>query len=319
MKRSIILSIAVLLMIQGLSGILPPHEGGGSANSTHADVRDAVISPRHEETRQVDDESDDLGGSWLDDFTDKSGIEWEKNVEVVDGKLEIDWLTGWNYRRSIVMDNSGGALSDHTISINLTPQNFNYLMAGDDGEDIRFSTLDGKKLNYWIERWDPQGKSTLRVNVTDIPNGISSIWMYYGNPAAESESDGGSVFDFFDDFSGQDNAKWSYTTGHSYGFDTDGSHHGIWFSGDANNDICTRTTSLFDRNIVIESELNKNHERSDHFIFISDNSNGYWSTEFKLNYIQFLLYGETKYILGQNDYSNIERPDEDIYRVRMTV
>ena len=254
----------------------------------------------------------------MDDFGDTSGIEWKENAMVEDGKLEIDWLVGWSYRRPVEIDNSAGALSDHTISIKLTQQNFNYLMAGDDGEDIRFSTLDGNKLNYWIERWDPQGESTLRVNCTDVPQGRSHILMYYGNPGAASESDGRSVFDFFDDFSGADNSRWSYTTGHSYGFDADGDRHGIWFSGDADG-VCTRTTSLFNRNIVIESELNKNDRDADHFIFISPDNDATWNFGYDQNHIKFAWSSEIKYIVGQNDYSNFERPDEDIYRVRMTI
>ncbi|RLF66849.1 MAG: hypothetical protein DRN30_01385 [Thermoplasmata archaeon] len=69
------------------------------------------------------------------------------------------------------------------------------------------------KLPYWIENWDSANQqATIWVKVPSIPaSGTATIYMYYGNPDATSESNGDEVFDFFDDFDGTelDTSKWS--------------------------------------------------------------------------------------------------------------
>ncbi len=59
-----------------------------------------------------------------------------------------------------------------------------------------------EKLPYWIEDGTCNSANTkIWVKVPYIPaNGQTIIWLYYGNPSAESQSDGQAVFEFFDDF-----------------------------------------------------------------------------------------------------------------------
>ena len=146
----------------------------------------------NKETRAVvHREEDEYGGSWFDDFTDESGVEWKENVSIEDGKVTSD---KWIYSRSINITNNGGALSDFQVQVNLTPQNFDYTHAKNNGGDVRFYAAARNKLNYWIEEWNTSGDSKIWVNVTNIPNGESRIQMFYGNPSAESESNGTGTF-----------------------------------------------------------------------------------------------------------------------------
>ncbi|OLS24756.1 MAG: hypothetical protein HeimC3_18680 [Candidatus Heimdallarchaeota archaeon LC_3] len=70
-----------------------------------------------------------------------------------------------------------------------------------DGSDLRFTTLSGNFLDFWIE-------NDVNTNATDIwveisllkGNKTTIINMYYGNSEIESESDGTKVFDYFDGF-----------------------------------------------------------------------------------------------------------------------
>ena len=56
-------------------------------------------------------------------------------------------------------------------------------------------------------------QATVWVKVPSIPaGGTINVYMYYGNPAALSASNGNAVFDFFDDFSG-DLSKWTVVGG----------------------------------------------------------------------------------------------------------
>ena len=117
------------------------------------------------------------------------------------------WDIHWKYRRPITL-NPATPAPNYQVKIVLTPDNFNYSKANPDGSDIRFCQADRTKLSYWIEEWNPSGNSTIWVNVTQ--NRTDTIYIYYGNPSAESESNGTSTFVFFDDFEGSalDTAKW---------------------------------------------------------------------------------------------------------------
>ena len=121
---------------------------------------------------------------------------------------------GWNYRREITIANSGGALTDYQVLVKLTTTNFDYSKANTDGSDLRFTNYANTvKYNYWIEEWDASGESMIWVNVPSVPVGNLKMYMWYGNSAANSESDGDVTFEFFDDFEGTslDTSKWNMT------------------------------------------------------------------------------------------------------------
>lgn len=136
---------------------------------------------------------------------------YEGALVLRNGKVELNCS---QYRRRITITNKGDVLSDFPVQLNLTKQNFDYDHVKSTGEDIRFKTLDGKKLSYWIEDWDTNGPSKIWVNVTNIPKGNSKIMMEYGNPEARTKSNGEEVFEFFDDFKAPvlDAAKWGKYT-----------------------------------------------------------------------------------------------------------
>ena len=97
--------------------------------------------------------------------------------------------------------NNAQEVNDYQVLIVLTPQNFDYSKAKPDGSDIRFTKDDGiTKLPYWIELWNPNGESWIWVKIDNLPLGDTTIYMYYGNPEAESEENPEQVFDFFDHF-----------------------------------------------------------------------------------------------------------------------
>ena len=133
---------------------------------------------------------------------------YESGLMLRNGKVELNCS---QYKRAITITNDGDGLTNYQVQVNLTTQNFDYSKAKSGGEDVRFTTHDGGKLSYWIEEWNSSGDSKIWVNVTNVSNGGSEIWMEYGNPNAESESDGEKTFDFFDDFEGPilDASKWT--------------------------------------------------------------------------------------------------------------
>ena len=111
------------------------------------------------------------------------------------------WNESWKYRRAITIQ-SENALSDYQVLVQLNSSNFDFSKAKSDGSDIRFvDEDDATKLSYWIEEWDAVSESAkIWVKVPSIPAGNKTIYLYYNNSEAVSESDGDAVFEFFDDF-----------------------------------------------------------------------------------------------------------------------
>jgi len=111
------------------------------------------------------------------------------------------WNTDWKYRRAITIQ-SDDALTDYQILIQLNSSNFDFSKANPDGSDIRFvDEDDATKLSYWIEEWNASSQTAkIWVNVPSIPIDEKTIYLYYNNSEATSESDGDAVFEFFDDF-----------------------------------------------------------------------------------------------------------------------
>jgi hypothetical protein len=127
----------------------------------------------------------------------------------------VNWLFGWLYRTSKVVNGStAGAQTNYQMKITLhagfgtddaTNMYLGNLGAFTDFRDIRFTDSTGTTLlSYWL---DP---STLVagvsvdawVQIASIPASPSTttIYLYYGNASATSASNGTNTFAFFDDF-----------------------------------------------------------------------------------------------------------------------
>lgn len=110
-----------------------------------------------------------------------------------------DWLTGWGYRKMItITETSGNTLTDYQIKLDVSYDSD----MKPDFSDLRF-TKDDKvtELNYWIEEYTPFSRATIWVKVPSIPTTGTTIYVYYGNAGAISNSSGVNTFEFFDDFS----------------------------------------------------------------------------------------------------------------------
>ena len=79
----------------------------------------------------------------------------------------------------------------------LNSSNIDYTQTKNDGSDLRFFAADGTPLAYEIEQWNEGGDSSVWVRVPQITGSSNSdsIWMYYGNNAAEPGETSGGVWD----------------------------------------------------------------------------------------------------------------------------
>jgi len=126
------------------------------------------------------------------------------------------WLSGWNYRRPVIIDNTRYPINLFDYQVLVTVDTASLIAEGkmrSDCGDIRFTYGDGVTLlPYWIESGINTTATKIWVKVPAIPaSSYYTIFMYYGNPSAESLSNGDSVFLLFDDFLGTsiDTNKWS--------------------------------------------------------------------------------------------------------------
>jgi len=178
-----------------------------------------------------------------DHFFNSTLLEWgtlsNGTIEVPSGESYIavtDVAAGsnWLFRKSHILNGVSGAGCDYQIPITA-----HYGSGTDSGQDVylnshaktdfsdvRFISSDGTSfLDYWCESVIVGTKAEFWVEISENLDYNQTIYIDYGNSAAESTSDGDATFIFFDDFSGAtlDTEKWdvtSYSTGsgsNSYG------------------------------------------------------------------------------------------------------
>lgn len=109
------------------------------------------------------------------------------------------WLdANWQYRKTVVLTNTNQSnLTDFQANIKLDSENFNFALAKNNGEDIRFTDSDGTTLlSFWTEEYNQNLKKAFFV--VKIPSILlesqKSIYLYYGNPSASSASNQNDTF-----------------------------------------------------------------------------------------------------------------------------
>jgi hypothetical protein len=118
--------------------------------------------------------------------------------------------SSWLFRKGHIINASPGCGPNYQVRINA-----HYLNGTDNASDVyfggkckggfgdvRFTAMDGvTPLSYWMET-PCSDNATFWVKIPDnlTPEG-TIVFVYYGNSAANSTSNGTATFDFFDDFS----------------------------------------------------------------------------------------------------------------------
>jgi hypothetical protein len=106
----------------------------------------------------------------------------------------------WQYRVPVTVTNSGSALTDFQVRVELD-ESFTWDNASADGSDIRVTDALNADLPFWIERWNPAGdEAVIWVRMPSVPAGNTPLYVYYGNGAASGVSNGTATFKFYDDF-----------------------------------------------------------------------------------------------------------------------
>mgnify|MGYP000288813417 CR=1 FL=1 len=139
--------------------------------------------------------------------------------------ITSEWLEGWQYRKSHEIGGStAGEVTDYQIRIVVhygsgEDSDENVYLDGkcrSDFGDLRFTAIDGAtELSYWMEEKIGGDYAVFWIKVPDIPASPdkTTIFVYYGNEAAESQSDPSSTLSYWCGFSTDED--WTYHEGAS--------------------------------------------------------------------------------------------------------
>jgi len=110
---------------------------------------------------------------------------------------------GWAHRIPITLVNDGAELRSTQVRVELSAANFNFSEAAPDGRDLRVADENGwALLPHWIESYDPAAKrAVIWLRVWAFPaHSRKTVFLYYGNPSAQTDANGPHTFEFFDAF-----------------------------------------------------------------------------------------------------------------------
>ncbi|MEM3464794.1 MAG: DUF2341 domain-containing protein, partial [Candidatus Bathyarchaeia archaeon] len=135
----------------------------------------------------------------------------------------MGWLSGWQYRKSHVINAASGAGTNYQVRVKA-----HYGTGTDSGEDvylggkcrsdfgdIRFTDDDGATLlDYWMEEKVDGDYAIFWVEVADdLSTNPATIYIYYGKSDASTTGNGDNTFLLFDHFEGTslNPSKWTST------------------------------------------------------------------------------------------------------------
>jgi hypothetical protein len=197
----------------------------------------------------------------------------------------------WKYGREITIKEQSGSLLDfYSLPVVLTAGNFDFSKANPDGTDIRITDHEGYDRAFWIEEWNSSARTAkLWISVPRIPaNAETLMRLYYGNPKAESVSNGGATFLFFDDFNGKElNYENWFTTGKAIK-----QENGYLILPAGTEQI--RCMVMFTRPVLMQ------------FRYRSENSNNFPASQVSLMSAQDFIYGgnDTAYTMKLSNNRN---------------
>ena len=129
-------------------------------------------------------------------------------IFIITGNVEINsqgcnCYPGWQYRMTItITNNNSSAYTNFEVrdSVNTQVLIIGGKMKADCG-DIRFTDTLCNPLNYFVESGINTTGTIIWVKVSNLPSsGTRTIWMYYGNPAAVTQSSSNNTFAFYEGF-----------------------------------------------------------------------------------------------------------------------
>lgn len=221
------------------------------------------------------DWSGGIGSSTTNQYSSESNINTSTSGEakIIQTAGWSATYSSWKNRQKVTITNTGSAQSNYPTKLTIS---YDSDMKAD-FSDIRFANSSGTALSYWVENKTDSSSATVWVKVDSLAGGgTTDIYMYYGNSASSSESNGNNVFQFFDDFnSGSvDSSKWDFLGGGSSYFIVDSNKlkttgsPSTWYDGFASKTTFPRS----DLAVTYDLKWTSNNPSWDAFMFGWHNS-----------------------------------------------
>jgi len=186
-------------------------------------------------------------------------------------KLKAEEVGIW-YK--ITIDNTGSALTDYQILLNISGDDTFFSDCESKKEAIRvYDTDKATELSYWIEEWDTTNNNAkIWIKVPSIPaSGTKTIYMSIDPSRTEDASNGDATFIFFDDFEGTslDTSKWNTNIGSGGSITVSGGEVDLYApSSSGRTEIYTKTS--IDKPCIIEFKVRDgNQTNSDYYSGVS--------------------------------------------------
>jgi len=181
--------------------------------------------------------------------------------------ITIPWFNGsWIYRMGInITELNNTNLTNYQINISINTSGL--ILSGkmlSDCSDIRLADSTAKEIPYWIENGCNSSDTRIWIK-TNLSAGLTrTIYIYYGNAAATSNSNSSNVFDYYDD--GNQTGSWSVvgTAGQS---SVQGLPAPSYYATSVNGNYMYRNASLTTNSIV---EFNVRSDGLGNFYFLTD-------------------------------------------------
>lgn len=205
----------------------------------------------------------------------------DKDFEISAGE---NWLSGWDYRKSINITGSAGAGANYTIEFDVEygsgSDSGNTVYTGSkcqtDFDDIRFTDDDGdSELDYWMEEYTASADATFWVEVADNLDSNQTIYIYYGNSTVSTTSNGDNTFHFFDAFSSTlDTSKWDTVQG---SISTSGGYLELEGTSGTRGLIEAKSGYAFGQNHSLVINAYASDTQQDNAHFLSARASGSWT------------------------------------------
>jgi len=114
------------------------------------------------------------------------------------------WNDEWTARKRLQIDTSAAganvteAIGPAAVLVRLTPGNFRFDAAKEDGSDLRFIAGDDKTpLKFHVEKYDALlGEALVWVGLPELkPGAKTDLWIYFKNPKAVPAEDSKGTYD----------------------------------------------------------------------------------------------------------------------------
>lgn len=179
----------------------------------HSKAKDATVNGTKRFRIEFKTPMISLSGAW----GSKGTIALNLNGDIFDP----EWLTDWDYRKSHIITNATGAGVNYQINVTVhyssgtdgTDNVYLNTKSQTDFDDIRWCDNDGETLlDCWIQEKTDSDNARFWFEVQDdLSTENVTVYIYYGNDAVSTTSNGDNTFPFFDTFDGDslDTDKWT--------------------------------------------------------------------------------------------------------------